>query len=117
MPNINGPKIEGVNFKMFAAGEAAQPSEYGELATFARGSGFAGPIKSLIRHLGIHRRCLRQAGAQADCRFRSPPRLRGGDSHSRARVRRSGSPAKYFCRAFAKISLSVAMRANRVMEE
>jgi uncharacterized protein YycO len=28
MPNINGPKIEGVSFKMFAAGEAAQPGEY-----------------------------------------------------------------------------------------
>jgi uncharacterized protein YycO len=28
MPNINGPKIEGVSFKMFAAGQAAQPGEF-----------------------------------------------------------------------------------------
>jgi len=28
MPNINGPRIEGVSFRMFAAGEGARPGEY-----------------------------------------------------------------------------------------
>jgi hypothetical protein len=47
MPNKNGPKIGGASFKMFAAGEGAQPGEYdpGDFI-LTHGSGF---FSKLIR--------------------------------------------------------------------